>query len=571
MQRRTMENIFSSDLEELAKQIFGPGKVWKHDQLNDYTEAASKSHNEGKIDLLQVVFTNHFGRLEGHSFFSGQHFYCEVIPKLSASVEEVMNSVEALVSKAGQDLAANQPNAALRSWLAEDIQRSQAVIAKAEANEGLAVRHATFALQASNDIDRALKWLDEYTDSRRVSAIAALGRLDFGSNGRAMEVLAKLGSIAKKAHDDLTMQNIVGAMFAIAHSGKCFTDRRFPNELSVCLCEPGAGTQYQLATALWQHADALPLLVITKVLDALEAINPEHGGTLTQIDLALTKVWQTGHFTECIAYFANLVQPLGKVDNEKFSSFLRAVLADTEQNRGDAYVEWFKTGAHSLCNCVASAFRSETDMVPGFDLSGKWRSLSDVEALFVARKAVGFLFFSPRVACRFLIAAIRHSSPELTGQLTELLFNPLALNFGGSVPEELEKVASTDPAYTAVQDVLSRYKTYRAGRSNVGVIREFQPSERQRQIEWQKRNAEMRAIQKNAMKQSVFFDLVSHSTLLYGKSSRSFHDDLAGGRKMTQTPMHTHTTSIELPQLQIFDPTGLNYSLRMFQAEKLKS
>lgn len=566
-----MNTIFSSDLEELAKQIFGPGKVWKHDQLADFTEAASKSHNEGKFDLLQVVFTDYLGRLEGHDFFSGQHFYCEVIPKLSASVEDIMKTVEALVSKAGQDLAANQPNAALKAWLAEDIQRSQAVIAKAEANEGLAVRHATFALQASNDIDRAMKWLDEYTDSRRVSAIAALGRFDFGSNGRAIEVLARLGSVAKEAHDELTMQNIVGAMFAIAHSGKCFADKRFSNELSVCLCEPGPGTQYQLATALWQHADALPSLLITNVLDALEAINPEHGGTLTQIDLALAKVWQTGHVTECIVYFANLVQRLGKADDEKFSNFLRAVLADTELNRGDAYVEWFKTGAHSLCDCVSAACRSERDGVPSFDLSGRWKSLSDVEALFVARKAVGFFFFSPRVACGFLIAAIRHASPELTGQLAELLFNPLALSFGGSVPEELEKVAPPDPAYASVQKILNRYKAYRAGRSNVGVIKEFQPSERQRQIEWQKRNAEMRAIQKNAMKQSVFFDLVDHSTLLYGKSSRSFHDDLAGGRTMTQTPMHTHTTSFELPQLQIFDPMGLNYTLRMFQAEKLKS
>lgn len=566
-----MKNIFSSDFEELAKQIFDPGKVWKHDQLSDYTEAASKAHNEGRIDLLQVVFTNHFGGLEGHSFFSGQHFFCEVIPKLSASVEEVMKTVEALVSKAGQDLAAHQPNAALKAWLAEDNQRSQAVIAKAEANEDLAVRHATFALEALNDIDRALKWLDEYTGSRRVSAIAALGRLDFGSNGRATEVLERLGAVANEADDDLTMQNIVGAVFAIAHSGKCIADKRFSDELLVCLCEPGPGTQYQLATALWQHAEALPLLLIAKVLDALEAINPEHGGTLTQIDLALAKVWQSGHVTECIEYFANLVQRLGKVDDEKFSNFLRAVLADTERNRGDAFVEWFKIGEQNLCDCVASAFRSERDGAPGFDLSVKWSSLSGVEALFVARKAVGFFFFSPRVACGFLIAAIRCASPEVTGQLEELLFDPLALNFGGSVPEELEKIVPTDPAYASVQKVLSRYRAYRAGRSNVGVIKEFQPSERRRQIEWQKRNAEMREIQKNAIKQSVFFDLVSHSTLLYGKSSRSFHDDLAGGRTMTQTPMQTHTTRFELPQLQIFDPMGLNYTLRVFQAEKLKS
>lgn len=58
-----MNTIFSSDLEELAKQIFGPGKVWEHDKLTDYIEAASSSHNAGKIDLLQVIFTDYFGRI----------------------------------------------------------------------------------------------------------------------------------------------------------------------------------------------------------------------------------------------------------------------------------------------------------------------------------------------------------------------------------------------------------------------------------------------------------------------------------------------------------------------------
>ncbi|GAA6178301.1 hypothetical protein [Sulfitobacter pacificus] len=566
-----MDHIFSSDFEELAKQIFGSEKVWKHETLADHADAASNAHNQGEIDLLKVVFTDFFEQLEGRKFFSGQHFFCEVIPKLSASVDEVMKTVEALVSKAGEDLAANQPNAAFKAWLTEDIQRSQTVITKAEANEELAIKHATFALQASNDLDRALQWLEAYADTRQVSAIAALGRLDFGSNRRAIEVLERLGSVAKKTNDDVTMQNIVGAMFAIAHSAKCLKNSRFSNELSVCLCDPGPGTQYQLATALWQHADALPLTEITKVLGALEVIKSEHGGTLTQIDLALTKIWQAGHVTECIDFFAKLVQPLGKVDDEQFTNFLRAVLADTARNLGDAYVMWFKTGAYILCDCVASAFRSERDGAPNFDLAGNWKSLSDDEALFVARKAVGFFFFSPRVASKFLIAAIRQASPNLTEELTELLFNPLALNFGGSVPEELKKVEPTDPAHGTTQGIIDRYTAYRAGRTNVGDIKEFQPSERQRQIEWQKRNAEMRKIQKEAMRQSVFFDLVSHSTLLYGKSSRSFHDDLAGGRKMTQTPMQTHTTSFELPQLQIFDPTGLNFMLRMFQNEKLKS
>lgn len=566
-----MNSIFSRDPEELAKQIFGPGKVWKHEAIAEFTDAAIYAHNQGEIDLLQVVLTDFFDRLVAHDFFPGQHFFCEVIPNLLGSVDGMMTTVESLVSKAGNDLVANEPNAALKAWLAENVQRSADIIEKAESNEELAIKHVTFALQASNGIDRALEWLDRYSDTRQVSAVAALGRLNFGSDGRAIEVLDRLGSLAKKDNDDVLMQNIVSAIFAIAHSAEKFDSSKFSNALASCLCDPAPGTQYQLATALWQHAKSLPIVEITRVLNALSTVNPEHGGTLTQIDLALTKVWQAGHATECVEFFTKLAQPLRKLDYDQFSNFLRAVLAGSAQNLGDAYVHWFKTGDYSLCNCVASAFRSELDGVPDFDLAGKWKSLPDNEALFVARKAVGFCFFTPRVAAKFLIAAIGQASPKLIDQLSELLFNPLALNFGGSVPDELEKVVSTDPAHEAVQYVIDRYATYRAERENVTVIKELQPSERQRQAEWQRRNAEIRKVEKEAMKKSVFFKLVSHSTLLYGKSSRSFHDDLAGGRKMTQTPMQTHTTSFELPQLQIFDPTGLNFMLRMFQAEKLKS
>jgi hypothetical protein len=77
-----------------------------------------------------------------------------------------------------------------------------------------------------------------------------------------------------------------------------------------------------------------------------------------------------------------------------------------------------------------------------------------------------------------------------------------------------------------------------------------------------------REIRKDAERQSVFFGLVQHSTLLYGRKA------IAYVRGPEEPPvsmeMKTISAGFTMPGLQIIDPVGLDWLFRIFRMSKPK-
>ena len=85
----------------LMKLLFDRYEFADEDQLKILVEL----HNSGQIDLLSLIGSSEFQEIKPSVFFTGQHFYCEAIPRLVAGTAEMMRCVDALVDKAGLDLA----------------------------------------------------------------------------------------------------------------------------------------------------------------------------------------------------------------------------------------------------------------------------------------------------------------------------------------------------------------------------------------------------------------------------------------------------------------------------------
>jgi hypothetical protein len=563
---------FSNDPETLARQIFEDHRHWGDEAAKPLIERAVALHGDGKINLFGVVTTQYFQDLAGFDFFGGQHFFCEVIPLLSGSTEQVMSLVASLVEKAGEDLAANQPNAALVKWCKNDVQRAHSIIDAAEKGDGLACRHATFALEAAEDHDTALNWLSKHDDERQLSAIAALGRMSYGNPDQGSGVLEALSELAKQENRDVVLANLLFAAMAICKSAEDFTLPALQDIVESCSELGGDQTKYQCASVLWQFGKHLPKAQVGRILDSLSNINPAHKGTLRELDHALASLFATGFPVEVTSFFEQLASNApSAIDPEVFSSFLRVVLSADAVSVGDVLSTWLLSGNRSLCEGIAKKLGDPGLRPPEIDLSGHFSTLDEIKAIFVCRKAVGFFFFAPEVAVTFLIAAIRISNTQVRGDLADLLFDPVTLNYGGAASDALSSVSKDDEVYGIVQDVLSRFRKYRDALGAISEIKELRPTETQRQIEWQRSNEQMRLVQKMAYQKSVFFDLVSHSTLLYGRTSQIFTDGPDGKRKATEVALQQHSTTVEIPRLQIFDPVGLEYTLLVLRNEQLRS
>ncbi len=176
---------------------------------------------------------------------------------------------------------------------------------------------------------------------------------------------------------------------------------------------------------------------------------------------------------------------------------------------------------------------------------------------------------------------------EVSQDLSELLFNPLLLNYT-RIREKLEPIAdaSDDHAAPIVQHALDRLKQYCDALEEVGFIVELQPSERERQLERQRRSDVMNDMMRESRKNSPLASLFSESILLHGNGMVAWIDDGAyqsedkqdqkdkndgertvrPARRMEQ-PLASFSHSFELPREEVLDPTGLHNKLLSLRSQ----
>ena len=190
--------------------------------------------------------------------------------------------------------------------------------------------------------------------------------------------------------------------------------------------------------------------------------------------------------------------------------------------------------------------------------------------IFISRKAIGYLFIKPVVCCSIIVPMLRRGNPQVVESLTELLFDPILLNYGGDANNYLKSIPSTDASYPAIQAALAKNEAFHKGLDSIGTIKELHPSDYQRDVVHQRAHDEMREVHKLAEGKSVLLNLVHRSTILYGRRWLTYVADPGGQLRAIETELKTISTSFELPRHQILDPVGLDYMLRIFRAEKPK-
>jgi hypothetical protein len=181
-------------------------------------------------------------------------------------------------------------------------------------------------------------------------------------------------------------------------------------------------------------------------------------------------------------------------------------------------VEWFVSGDRALGEAVMALVAKVhgAPMLLRPDLAPF--GYGPAELIFLARKAVGYLFSTPVTAASLLMAIMRTGIGDPVKGATELLFDPLLVNYSGELGEHLREAAkdTDDPVAPHVQAALQQLESYLEGLRAVGRVKALDPSERERMIEWRRRQQEMEEAMKAGEKESIFSQLATKVVLLYG-------------------------------------------------------
>jgi hypothetical protein len=489
---------------------------------------------------------------------------------LRDSVQKMMLCVDALVRKGGEDLAANQPNGAFLKWCEADPVRAEEVVSAAQKGDFLAQRFLTFGLAAGNMVKEAERFVAEYTDERRLSGITALGRMRYTELSSIRSALTTLlRAVEGTPQDDLLANALASTLDLADKTGQMTWDEvlgivRGVSEMA------GPNAKFCCARALWSHAKALPEQLVPLLLRPLQSLDPSHKGTIRELDHGLATLLETPHADHAAEFITALFSSAeGALTLSEFPSFGRKLIEGPSARFHGVLISWLLSGNRALCEGLSGLLRGDDLSGTPLNIALAEFHLSPVQQLFLCRKAIGFFFLQPVTAASILISVLRACDDEVAGEVRSLLFEPLLLNYGGTIREYFNGIDPEDRAWPHVKTAIELQERYLTDLRSAGTIKELHPSEHERQIEHLRFHDDMQKAHKEAQKASVLLSLVRRSVLLYGKRSITYVEGPGKERRPVEMELKSHGVTIEMPRMEIVDPRGLDYMLRVFRVERL--
>lgn len=553
----------------------------EHESGNDLTDELVRMHNDGLLDVIEGFKALRNKSDAGYDFFMTRSILEKALPHLNSPVQPVMDCVLHLVSEAGQDMAAGTPFGSFIDFCAAEPSRPKESLNQIEASIDQFVNLLTPTIVAGARIDtkhylnEAIRLTGHKNIEIRKRAVFSLGRIQYPQGTNLSELaLTCLELSGTKETDDHLLGNLIKSAFSLYKYDKS-QEGRIINLINRALSQEGDYALRATSELFGFDFNELPEALLDVLLDHLRCVRHQNKGTLDNIDYGLIKLIKREDPTKGIEFLeAVLIANPNDVSMGIFDSVIRE-LCKNNNILNKLLTRWFLRGDRVLCEGIREVVNNahKQTMLLKIDPS-ELASTDLVRIVFLARKAIGYLFFKPVTAASIIISLMHLTNDEeILQQLGTLFFDPLLLNFPGKVRDFLIQQAKSESgkAKTTIEAALKNFDEYMDDLKSTGIIRELHPSQAQRDAYRRHFSRLMQESLKEAEKESVLLSMVSKSVLLYGKKSINYIYGPDGKSNRMEIPLQSYGTQMEFPQYEIIDPYGLDYMLRIFRAEKIKT
>lgn len=524
-------------------------------------------HNADRVNLQDLLSTEAFTSTTGLRFYQVQSFFSEAIATIQATVPQMVAIVSSLDPTDGRS-GGGYNRTAFRSWLDVNVARATEVIALAEDGNGNGRSVLSIAVQALGDLDEARRLINSTDEAIAREALHALAWMPHPEVSDRAATVAALARIGPEANDVLR-GGALAAVVRVFNSAKAPLTADASDLIEKLVAGGGLRTLHEAAQALWSDPPTLDAKLVGILLKTLIDLDAAQADTLQSLDFGLHQVLDHGFDDDVIDFLTRL---LGSSNSglglEAFDTTTSQIL--TRARALDrAIVAWSLAEGRVLGEGLANSLNhlDDADLRRALDIASL--GFSDLKLYALCVRTIGFFYLQPVLAASILVSVLRTAKGDLAKRLEELLFDPLLVNYGGDMQAYLESVDNPDPAYRAVRRVLKRKKAYIAGLQAAGDIKELRPPERHRQAEFDRHSDEMRRSYDEAQKASPLLSMVGRSVILHGLKTVHVLIDKNGERRLTQSVMHSHSTTFEVPRSSILDPFGLEEMLLIFRSWKV--
>jgi hypothetical protein len=551
------------------------------DEREDFALEIATLHNEGLIDVVAAFeeLKNH--NPNGPDFFLTRHVFEKALPYFNADVSSVMRCVLRLHREAGQDLAAGTIFDGFIGFCAKDPSRPADALKEIEANPDALRDMLPATIAAGSQIDnrhylaQVIRLSQSPDIELRRRAVFSMANLKWQKEMTVPDsAFIALEESAARETDDQILASVVKSAFMLFEQDRSHESRAVALTVSA-LRKGGDYTLHGASFLFGLHTSGLPPPLLDLLLIHLKRANPEHKGTLDNIDYGLAELLKKGEQEKAIHFLEELLlaHP-GKLIVKTFDSAAREILKNGAL-MSNVLTRWFLRGERTLCEAVhaiagthhGDALRIEID-------PSELKPLDTVHVIFLARKAIGYFFMKPVTAVSVVISLMSVApDDEVLEELGKLLLNPLLMNYPGSVRQYLAEQTERESGKVkeTIDKALASFEEYLQGLRRVPMLPALHPTQAQRESYRRHTSDTMAESMRAAEKKSVFFGLFARSTLLYGRKSINYIYRGDGEPKRMEIPLTSHSVEMEFPRMADLDPQGVDYMLRVFRLERFRA
>lgn len=535
-------------------------------------------NNEKIIDVV-AEFNNLFNHTSvEYDFFMTRRIFEKILPDVESSVLPVMSVVRHLTNEAENDMTAGMLYAPFIEFCKGAISRPVDVLKQAEnTSSGYEDFIGAAIISGTNfNLDRytneAIRLVSDGGIELKKRAVFVLGNIQYDGHTKTFEeVVGFLGEVVEVEDDDHFLGNVIVTCFKLIKQNKDISGQ-LEGVITKALDKGRDLVIHSVSDMFRYDLSCYSEGLIEKVIGCLSLVNSMNKGTLDNIDYFIVDLLKLDNPNKGIMFLTSILLNNEGVTIDDFKSTKHKVLSKHDALLNKIVTKWLASGEKILCSGVYEFLKDIHGENVKLSVDRNELSGSELELMFIARKAVGYLFTKP-VTCASLMISIMNCSKdnELIGDIGELLFDPLLINYPNKMLDYLnkQKEVLSGTALIAINTSTDALENYLDSIKSIPEMPELWPSQEHREISFRRFSRLMADSYKSAMKGSIVEMITTKSVILYGASSINHIQRGSSNADRMEIPMQSHGTTIDIPRMESIDHYGLDYRLRTFRAEQI--
>ncbi|MFV0664766.1 hypothetical protein [Denitromonas sp.] len=535
-------------------------------------------HNNNQVDVVAAFRELTQSEAAGPSFFVTRHVFEELLPDLNASVGAVVRCVLHLSREAGEGILAGSILSSYVDFCLKDPERPREALQLVEGDLPALMDIMPATIVAGSQLDgpfylaETIRFLTHADVDVRRRAVFSLARFQWTKGeGVPDSAIVALDHTVERESDDNLLASAIGAAFSVLSHDSARTDWSIAF-IDKALTKGADQAIHAASKLLIANTKNLPPSLCQLLLRQLKRVEPTNKDTLDYIDLGIGNLLARDDPEEGLRFLEDLI--VGGIPTNVFDNTLHRI-RENPSLTSKVVTRWFLRSQQTLWIAVEEIGQQHSRQQREIAVDPVELKPGDgLHIVFVARKAIGYFMTQPITAASLIISLMAHAPDDETlNALGQLLFDPLMMNYPGSAREYVEKRATGESGKVkdTIGKALASIDQYLDVLCAMPDLATLQPSQSQREAYHRHSSESMAASMRAAQEQSVFFNLVSHSTLLYGNRSINYVHTAPGETRRTEMQLARHGVEFEFPRMDSIDPYELNYMYRVFRLESLRA